>query len=114
MRVLVNLEIALLKGNYNRARVFVVMPKLYAAVKRLLVFNWATRDEDVGMILRYEGHISIFKVIFFVFFMEIIQNYLPTPLADLVNVSHDGVNFMCKVVIRKFCQFFGTLGGPIW
>lgn len=99
MQVLVYLEIAPLKGNYTRARVFMVMPKLYAAVKRPLVFNWATRDEDFGTILRYEGHISVFEVIFFVFFVEIIQNYLPTPLADLVNVSHEGVNFVCKVVI---------------
>jgi len=87
-----------------------VMPKLYAAGKRPLAFNWATRNEDVGKILRYEGHIFIFKVIFFVFFMEIIQNYLPMPLADLINVSHEGVvKLRCRVQsrARRWLQLMG-------
>jgi len=70
-----------------------------AAGKRPLAFNRATGDEDIGMILGYEGHISNFEVVFFIFLMEIIQNYLPTPLADLVDVAHEGVYFACEVVI---------------
>jgi hypothetical protein len=88
------------------------MLKLYAAGKSPLAFNWATKDGDISTILGYEGQISIFKLGFFL--AEIIQNYLPAPVTDLVNGRLCPMMVLSSRANRKIFRFFVTLGGPVW